>query len=1052
MHDERECAPLSCIGIPRRQVNARDKAEEKMRKDRTSCMVLLMAILFTPLYIYAGAAFQHGDIYYGFTPGSTTVYVYGLYNTSVSSVTIPSTIDNYYTVKWIGEYAFYRSNIKSLIINKGVTNIMKCAFAGCTNLTSVTIPDSIMSIGDYAFQNCIGITNVTIPDNVTSVGNFAFRHCTGLTSITIGNGVKRIMYGTFAECSKLASVTIPEGVTHIGGRAFADSTYLKSVAIPNTVTIVDNEAFQNCSSLVNMIIGNSVENIRSRAFAGCTGLTRVIIPDSTTNIGSEAFRNCSSIISVTMGCGVRSVEERAFQNCNSLVSLTIGGGVTNICPYVFCDCTNLTEVTIPNSVNSIGDWAFQSCNKLMNIEIPNSVKHVGSRAFCNCNELTGLTIGTGVTRIAYATFEGCVGLTNVTIPDNVTCIEGRAFWNCSGLERVTIGSGMATICNNVFDGCKKLTSVCFEGAPPSTDSSAFSDVKKRAVGTYLPEHKAAWDAVIDGKGYWQGLKMRPAYYTVIYDANNGTGATYSQNVEWGEPQQAADGTFIWEGHYFMGWAFAPDGDVSYVAGDTVAEPTDDCVVRVYAKWSKLTLTAESADWREGTITLRCEDSDASGASESFYNLIYFDEAGDAWRNIDRDDLLIPVPVVETKADGSKVRVTRITDTNFSKRNNGVGNLRYRVVDEDEPSRTADCETRHRHGVFVAVSEYADPVVKDLSTPARESAVLRVAYERYGGGRFGGFRVSLEDSPTRSTVLGMLDILSEKVAPGDVFLFSFMGHGGTGYLCCSDYSSSDGETGRITAEELTNHFKKFCDGAGMVAIIYCCHSASMFVQDNGSFNHGRVGWIFSSQADESTYSDSITSIVCNDGWFNGNADVLNGEYGSGDGDGYVTFWELAKYGFDWTYNNAYLGHRQQMEPANTWVLSNIVAGKVPPNNKPNNMFKWLAAKAARIFTVSNGDVDAAAAMTAANGCRTVGECYALGINPEDPDDDLKISHFEIKDGKPVITLNHTEDGSGNSFVPRVKTLGKANLNDTDWIEVPESGDPSLRFFKVEVEKP
>ena len=106
----------------------------------------------------------------------------------------------------------------------------------------------------------------------------------------------------------------------------------------------------------------------------------------------------------------------------------------------------------------------------------------------------------------------------------------------------------------------------------------------------------------------------------------------------------------------------------------------------------------------------------------------------------------------------------------------------------------------------------------------------------------------------------------------------------------------------------------------------------------------------------------------------------------------------------------------------------------------------------IATAANGDIATAAAMTAANGCRTVGECYALGIDPEDPNDDLKITDFKMKDGKPVITLNHTTDGSGNSFVPRVKTLGKANLNDTDWIEVPESGDPSLRFFKVEVEKP
>jgi len=108
--------------------------------------------------------------------------------------------------------------------------------------------------------------------------------------------------------------------------------------------------------------------------------------------------------------------------------------------------------------------------------------------------------------------------------------------------------------------------------------------------------------------------------------------------------------------------------------------------------------------------------------------------------------------------------------------------------------------------------------------------------------------------------------------------------------------------------------------------------------------------------------------------------------------------------------------------------------------------------ANIATASGGDISTTAAMTAANGCRTVGECYALGIDPEDPEDDLKITNFEMKDGKPVITLNHTEDGSGNSFLPRVKTLGKADLTDAEWQEVPEDGDPSMRFFKVEVEMP
>ena len=91
--------------------------------------------------------------------------------------------------------------------------------------------------------------------------------------------------------------------------------------------------------------------------------------------------------------------------------------------------------------------------------------------------------------------------------------------------------------------------------------------------------------------------------------------------------------------------------------------------------------------------------------------------------------------------------------------------------------------------------------------------------------------------------------------------------------------------------------------------------------------------------------------------------------------------------------------------------------------------------------------------AANG-RTAAECYALGINPEDPDDDLRITDFRMEDGKPVITLNHTQDGSGNSFLPRVKTLGKTDLSDAaeKWREVPEEGDLTMRFFKVSVEMP
>ena len=112
--------------------------------------------------------------------------------------------------------------------------------------------------------------------------------------------------------------------------------------------------------------------------------------------------------------------------------------------------------------------------------------------------------------------------------------------------------------------------------------------------------------------------------------------------------------------------------------------------------------------------------------------------------------------------------------------------------------------------------------------------------------------------------------------------------------------------------------------------------------------------------------------------------------------------------------------------------------------------WLLRHSDVFDMAEENALDALNAM-AANGKRSVAECYALGIDPEDEEDDFKITAFEIVNGEPVFTLNHTEDGSGVSFETRIRKLGKANLVD-EWVEVPVGGNPSFRFFKVTVEMP
>ena len=51
--------------------------------------------------------------------------------------------------------------------------------------------------------------------------------------------------------------------------------------------------------------------------------------------------------------------------------------------------------------------------------------------------------------------------------------------------------------------------------------------------------------------------------------------------------------------------------------------------------------------------------------------------------------------------------------------------------------------------------------------------------------------------------------------------------------------------------------------------------------------------------------------------------------------------------------------------------------------------------------------------------------------------------------PKFEFSHSTDGSGNSFVPRIRPLGKEKLSDS-WQEVPLGGNSSFRFFTVEVE--
>ena len=128
--------------------------------------------------------------------------------------------DNSYSVSGIDYYAFLGcSELKSVTVPEGVTNLGYGSFAGCIGLNSVVLPSGVRNIPDAMFYGCIRLDNIIIPEGVDTIGHSAFYECTGLTEIVIPSGVEVIDEYAFAYCVGLKRVII-EGNPEIAPTAF----------------------------------------------------------------------------------------------------------------------------------------------------------------------------------------------------------------------------------------------------------------------------------------------------------------------------------------------------------------------------------------------------------------------------------------------------------------------------------------------------------------------------------------------------------------------------------------------------------------------------------------------------------------------------------------------------------------------------------------------------------------------------------------------------------------------------------------------------------------
>lgn len=1233
-------------------------------------------------------------------------------NTSITQVTIPS------SVTITGRSCIFTGcdNLETVIFRGSVVAIPGSMFSGCKNLKSLTIDwKDVVSIGNCAFQDCgydfgdlnympnlqsIGsdaflrvssLTSVVLT-SLTRLGPEAFAGCGNLESVTI-DGYNLTLEcsswdGPFAYCPKLKTVKLGDGVVDLQYRTFRGSTNLECVEIGKGVTTF-NSGFEGQKSLKTFVAKGDVRAIPYRMFYDCVSLTDLKLNwEKIEEIKAGAFQNCGyDFGDLNYLPNLKSVESSAFRGAPSLTSVELLS-LTRLRPEAFAGCENLESVTIDgyNLTLECSSWdgPFAYCPKLKTVKFGDGVVDLQYRTFRGSTNLETVEIGKGVTTfnsgfegqknlktfiakgtvetLPYRMFYGCENLTTLELNWNgISNIGAGAFSGCLEIRSFEFGHLLSSIGPSAFSRCVNASSFAFHGAPPSVGTSAFYNVQEEAVGTYTAAHAAAWEAVIDDKGYWHGLKMKPSFYTVIYDANNGTGERVTSTVEWGEPTPVGDTTFIWESHYFMGWALEDVNGRSLGADDIMPEPQEGNTVTLYGKWA--TFKPVSADWSVGSITLKAEGIVAEKDEKVWLrccdaNAMAFEDA--KWEDVDN---------IKPERDGQSIVVT---DYGFSSRLGGIPAITYKFQigkSPDEIRVTMFCTTRTKRGIFVGVGEFgADYKQKPAPLPSASAEAKKFCDLMKDKGKMADGYLLTNSDATYEKVNGAFADLAREVIPGDICVVYFSTHGGvvpirdkdgntitttigTLYLYNMPPKKDDPKEVGYHEALLANHIRTLDPmgkGIAVVNVISACHSGAFFDDSNEEICKGNdswchkenldainVAWITAASANASSYS-YFDQFLFDYGWKDGWAAANDAET--------FSFQELASYTkrqYDGLFSGIVFKNEaesKQVQISNSQLLDKIVAGacktheKIESPSTPSNvradqgkardniMIQWDACPSATEYCIfyrfgkensylgcwgstsstanfkltkesqsgtqdyedflsttqsspalfivkaingagiseasarasgwvdalrkvvfngnggvlsgnwageliegtppqvdasilrgsklqslpkatrtgftfcgwfnsnhkatpdtviqddvtyvarwtnmtaeylssyptvaaaSGNDIATAANLTAANGCRTVGECYALGINPEDPNDDLKIVDFKVGDGNPVITLNHTADGSGVSFAPRIKTLGKADMSDSVWIDVTEKDQSAYRFFKVEVDLP
>ena len=395
-------------------------------------------------------------------------------------------------VEIISGYAFYESNVASVVIPEGVKEIGFSSFEYCYQLKSVEIPSTVTRVGGSAFYQSsnIGVVKVhisapyAISENCfNGWGSYGVKedatlyvpYCTkSLYEQTDGwksfknivemmpdpnapiefadAGVKRICVENWDD-NKDGKLSYGEAaaVTDLGLVFKSNSTItsFEELAYFTGLTEIPGEAFYFCTSLQSVVLPENLQSIGLRAFMECK-LQSIIIPNNVQTIAQAAFADCG-LSTISIPASVTSIGNYVFAGNSQLSTIVVDTNnpvydSRNGCNAIINKSTNeliqgCVSTIIPSEIKSISDGAFELMN-IEHINLPQGLERIGFNAFYGC-PLREIVFPEGLTYIGRYSFNGCDNLTEFHVPQSVQFVDGSAIAGCGGITSISVADGNA---------------------------------------------------------------------------------------------------------------------------------------------------------------------------------------------------------------------------------------------------------------------------------------------------------------------------------------------------------------------------------------------------------------------------------------------------------------------------------------------------------------------------------------------------------------------------------------------------------------------------------